>query len=161
MAGIHSAAMQKDEWLTPPAVIEALGDFDLDPCAPINRPWPTATKHYTVDDDGLMLPWDGRVWCNPPYGQETWRWLDRMALHGNGIALVFARTETEMFFKSVWGLCSILFLRGRLHFYDINGKRAKHNSGAPSCLLAYGYQNSIALRDCGLSGAFIDRVITT
>lgn len=35
----HSHKMGKDEWLTPPQIIKALGGFDLDPCSPINRPW--------------------------------------------------------------------------------------------------------------------------
>lgn len=58
-----------DEWLTPPEIIKALGTFDLDPCSPIHRPWPTATNHYTVENDGFNLPWYGRVWgaqyCGP------------------------------------------------------------------------------------------------
>lgn len=63
MGGHQSAAMLKDEWLTPPEIIKALGPFDLDPCAPVNRPWETAAKHYTVLDNGLTKPWHGRVWC--------------------------------------------------------------------------------------------------
>ena len=66
--GSHqSAKMGKDEWLTPPELIRALGEFDLDPCAPINRPWPTAGGHFTREDDGLTKEWFGRVWLNPPY----------------------------------------------------------------------------------------------
>ena len=65
---------QKDEWLTPHAVIDALGPFDLDPCAPIisRRPWATAAIHYTIEDDGLLKSWktisfeNPFVWCNPP-----------------------------------------------------------------------------------------------
>jgi hypothetical protein len=38
----------KDEWLTPPEIIKSLGEFDLDPCSPINRPWDTAKNHYTI-----------------------------------------------------------------------------------------------------------------
>jgi len=68
MGGHQSAAMLKDEWLTPPEILRALGSFDLDPCSPINRPWPTARVHYTITDDGLSRPWMGRVWFNPPYG---------------------------------------------------------------------------------------------
>ena len=26
------------EWLTPPKILDALGPFDLDPCAPVVRP---------------------------------------------------------------------------------------------------------------------------
>ena len=41
--GSHqSATMQNDEWLTPPEILKPLGSFDLDPCAPINRPWDMA-----------------------------------------------------------------------------------------------------------------------
>ncbi len=49
--GSHqSAKMKKDEWLTPPSILELLGDFDLDPCAPINRPWSMAKNHFTIKD---------------------------------------------------------------------------------------------------------------
>ncbi|WP_460894836.1 DNA N-6-adenine-methyltransferase, partial [Rufibacter soli] len=86
--GSHqSARMLKDEWLTPPDIIKALGEFDLDPCAPIVRPWEMANNHFTIEDDGLNQVWEGRIWCNPPYGLEAAKWLERMAVHGNGIAL--------------------------------------------------------------------------
>lgn len=51
----------KEEWLTPPSIIKSLGDFDLDPCSPINRPWDTAKKHFNVNDDGLAQNWGGSV----------------------------------------------------------------------------------------------------
>lgn len=37
----HRQPDGKDEWLTPPAIIKALGEFDLDPCAPVGwqTPW--------------------------------------------------------------------------------------------------------------------------
>lgn len=40
----HSARSQTDEWLTPPEILGELGPFDLDPCAPLTRPWGTAAK---------------------------------------------------------------------------------------------------------------------
>ena len=52
-----------------PEIVSALGPFDLDPCSPVNRPWPTAAQHFTVRDDGLAQAWHGRVWCNPPFGR--------------------------------------------------------------------------------------------
>lgn len=73
----QSAAMKHDEWLTPPEILRPLGAFDLDPCAPIMRPWDTAAKHLNVNDDGLRQPWHGRVWCNPPFGREAVKWLNR------------------------------------------------------------------------------------
>lgn len=147
MGGHQSSAMLKDEWLTPPELLASLGPFDLDPCAPVSPPWPMAPKTYTLHDDGLKQPWDGFVWCNPPYGREAAAWLARLADHGNGLALIFARTETEMFFAHVWSKATaVLFLRGRLHFHHVNGDRAAANAGAPSCLVAYGEAAADRLR---------------
>lgn len=141
-------------WLTPPHIIAALGPFDLDPCAAPK--WKTAAEHYTLPTDGLAEPWFGTVWCNPPYGNEAWVWLDRLAEYGDGIALVFARTETAGFVEQVWGKASaVLFLHGRLHFHHANGRRAKSNSGAPSVLVAYGEKAAARLRECDLAGTYI------
>ena len=151
----------KDEWLTPPHIIKTLGVFDLDPCAPINRPWDTAKIHYTIRDDGLIRPWCGRVWCNPPYGPKTGLWLKLLADHGNGIALVFGRTDTEFFHRQIFDRAdAILFLEGRLFFHHADGTRAKHNSGGPSVLVAYDGStweddNFVALRKSGLPGKLV------
>jgi hypothetical protein len=157
IGGHQSAQMKNDEWLTPPDIIDALGPFDLDPCAPIERPWPTANKHLTRREDGLLSTRDGSVWLNPPYGREAERWLRRLANHGDGIALIFARTETEAFHEYVWSRAdSLLFLRGRLHFHYVDGRRARSNTGAPSVLVAYGKACSRRLRDCGLPGHYVE-----
>lgn len=153
--GSHTLAVrgQTDSWITPREIIEALGVFDLDPCACIPQPWACAKRSYTTDDNGLHKPWGGRVWLNPPYGVQTGTWLARLADHGSGTALVFARTETAMFFRYVWPKCSaLLFLEGRLHFCYPDGRRATGNAGGPSVLIAYGERDSQILANCGLSG---------
>ncbi len=151
MGSHQSAAMLKDEWLTPPEIIKALGPFDLDPCAPINRPWDTAERHFSVHNNGLAQAWEGRVWCNPPYGREAEQWLARCADHGDCIALIFARTETRMFFERVWACASaVFFFYGRLHFHHVDGRRAEANAGAPSCLVAYGDNNHLAIHNACL-----------
>ena len=147
----------KEEWLTPPEIIRALGDFDLDPCSPTpdKRPWSTAREHFDIRDSGLLKPWHGRVWCNPPYGPKTGEWLARCAEHGNCVCLIFARTETRAFFDSIWPKATaVLFLRGRLSFYHVTGK-VGGTAGAPSMLVAYGEANAEALKTCGLEGRFI------
>lgn len=150
----QSARMKNDEWLTPPEILAPLGSFDLDPCAPVSRPWNTATRHYTVTDNGLAQPWAGRIWCNPPFGREAVKWLRRMAEHGDGIALVPARTETAMFYECVWGAAdAVLFIKGRPHFHYVDGRRAPFNSGAPICLVAYGATNAKTLYLSGLGHA--------
>lgn len=152
----HSAKARTHEWLTPPEIIEALGPFDLDPCASKVRPWPTAERHFTIDDNGLYQPWHGRVWLNPPYSRHAVRWLRMLVKHGNGIALTFARTETRWFFQTIWDAAdAVLFIEGRIHFYRTDGTQAKANAGAPSVLVAYGKQNLETLRDSGIPGKFI------
>ena len=135
----------KEEWLTPPEIIKSLGQFDLDPCSPIKRPWDTALNHYNINDNGLSQEWSGRVWCNPPYGTKTNEWLRKLSKHGNGIALVFARTETKMFFENIWPKAScICFLKGRIAFYHVTGVKSKP-AVAPSCLIGYGEENVKAI----------------
>lgn len=146
----------KDEWLTPPNILERLGAFDLDPCAPISRPWNTARQHYTVSDNGLSKQWHGRVWCDPPYGSETCRWVKKCADHGNAIVLIFARTETKTFFTGIWGRANgMLFIKGRLYFYHSNGQQAQYSGGAPSVLIAFGVENAAILRSSGIAGAWV------
>lgn len=128
-----------DEWLTPRFLIDSLGPFDLDPCASVVRPWPTAKKHYTIRDNGLLHQWSGFVWCNPPYGKKAAVWLKRMAEHNNGLALIFARTETAWWHDSIFPAArAVLFIRGRLTFVDTKGRVPKKTAGSPSALVAYG-----------------------
>lgn len=172
----HSAAAGTDVWLTPPDVLAALGgadSFDLDPCAAVNQPWPTARQHYTVQDNGLIRPWHGRVWMNPPYSTSViGKWMARMVEHGQGIALIFARTETAIFQEMVWRSAdALLFHESRLTFH-VNedtwfepkgkkpilarrGERAPANAGGPSVFCAYGAEDADVLASCGLPGAFV------
>lgn len=156
MSSHHSAKMKNDEWLTPPEIIKSLCVFDLDPCSPINRPWNTANDHFTIKDDGLTKEWKGKVWCNPPYGLQAIKWLNKLRKHNNGIALIFARTETKMFFTEVWNTAdAVLFIKGRLFFHYVDGSVAKANAGAPSVLVAYGKENATILKNCEIPGKYI------
>ena len=143
-----------DVWLTPPELIKALGHFDLDPCCPIS--WKTADNFYSLanNQDGLTLPWYGRVWLNPPYSNWV-AFLEKLKNHGNGIALLFARTETRGFFDHVWNSAdSILFIKRRIKFIkaDLSGTGS---STAPSVLIAYGQNNTAALENSGIEGKLI------
>ena len=101
------------------------------------------------------MDWFGRVWCNPPYDRSA-EFLNKLKKHGNGIALVFARTETQLFFKEVWNDAhAILFLEGRLTFWHVNGTKAVANGGAPSVLIAYGEDAAESLERCDIKGKFV------
>ena len=141
MGSHQSARAETTTWLTPPEIIAEFGPFDLDPCAaPSPRPWPTAKRHIELPEDGLAADWGNSfVWLNPPYSFAAWDWLEKLADQGNGMALIFARTETAGFVRTVWQRAhGLLFLHGRLHFHYPDGTRAPANSGAPSVLVAYG-----------------------
>lgn len=158
MAGVQTPKAVTETWLTPPFILNALGPFDLDPCAaPEPRPWSTATTHYTFPkQNGLLLPWHGRVWMNPPYGKALGAWMRKLSQHGRGTSLVFARTETEAFMSWVWQEAdAVMFLHGRLHFCLPDGSVAKNNAGAPSVLIAYGADDAERLIESGLDGTVV------
>ncbi len=144
-----------DSWITPKEIVTALGEFDLDPCQCSPQPWRCANKYFTIEDDGLIQPWFGRVWLNPPYS-NAWEWMERLADHGRGTALIFARTEVKGFVDQVWRRAdAVMFLHGRLFFHHPDGSRAKGNSGGPSCLVAYGEIDTHRLRESGLAGSMV------
>lgn len=156
LSGHQSASMLTDQWVTPRSIVQPLGEFDLDPCSFKGHPWPIARRCYTERENGLTQRWFGRVWLNPPFGQRATAWMERMALHGNGIALIAARTETRMFFEWVWDWAdAILFMRGRPHFCYANGTPAPFNSGAPIVLIAYGERNGRTLESSGIAGRLL------
>jgi hypothetical protein len=96
-----------------------------------------------------------RVFLNPPYS-DVGRWLGRLSAHGQGTALIFARTETALFTRYVWQKATAaLFLTGRITFCRPSGRPGKGNSGAPSVLVAYGQADAGMLRDSGIPGAFV------
>jgi hypothetical protein len=143
----------KDEWLTPPHIVHSLGDFDLDPCSPIIRPWETAKNYFTIEDDGLSQEWFGRIWLNPPYGREMIKFMKKMTEYRQGIACLFARTDTDAFQDYIFPFAnSIFFIDKRLKFCHVNGEAAKTNSGAPSVLIAYDEYDSEKIEESGIKG---------
>jgi len=146
-------------WLTPPDIIESLGEFDLDPCTPIEMPWKTAKHRFTEIQDGLKQDWFGRVWLNPPYGVGMNLWMKKMAEHNNGISLLFNRTETDLFHKYIFnGASAILFKKGRIHFLNNDGIKVGNGSGCGSVFIAYGEQNAYKLLNSGIEGKFINLI---
>lgn len=145
-------------WLTPPDLIRILGPFDLDPCAaPSPRPWPTAFHHIEPPEDGISARWEGRVFLNPPYTQNIRVWLEKMAAHRRGIALIFARTETETWHKYIWPVAhSVFFFQGRLFFHRPDGSRGESNAGAPSALISYSEEDTEIIRNSSLNGVLLE-----
>lgn len=102
------------EWPTPKDFYERLNEefkFDFDPC-PLGG-----------EADGrstLFCSWAGkRVFCNPPYGREIPKFLERAADAALAVFLVPARTDTKWFHDIVLPKAKeVRFVRGRLRFGD-------------------------------------------
>lgn len=147
-----------NEWYTPPEIIHSLGKFDLDPSTSIaalsiNK---SADKYYTLEDNGLIQKWEGRVWLNPPYEKKLIAaFMQKLAEHGNGIALVYNRFDSAWFQKFVLDIAdSLFFFRKRIHFIRPDGSKGDR-PGAGSCLIAYGEHNTKAIEQSGLNGRLV------
>lgn len=113
-----------DEWYTPPDIFDCLGvTFDLDPCSPGKNHWVPANNVYTKEDDGLLMPWVGTVFMNPPYGGRNShvKWLEKFILHGDGIAVVRAYTSSGWWHDHVPFCDALLFPKGKTKFVAPNG----------------------------------------
>ena len=145
MPGQGKPIHYSDEWFTPAHIPASLGEFDLDPCAgPSNH----ARRNIRLPECGLSIPWEGRVWLNPPYS-NVHEWLARLIEHGQGTALVNARPETLWFQKAVSTAKAVFWPRGRINFIRPDGKPTHPPVG--SCLIAYG-DDAEALAACTLPG---------
>ena len=157
----ESTYNESKEWYTPRFIFQKLSvDFDLDPCSPGQEivPWIPAQIHHTYLDNGLETEWFGNVFMNPPYGMDTPKWMKKLARHGKGIALVFARPDTRWFHDYIPFANAICFIKGRIGFvphdksmlYADGQWNPKGGCGAASMLVAFGKENADALFRSGL-----------
>jgi len=144
-----------DEWHTPPELVRPLGKFDLDPAASqIQRQHFADVEYVYPEQDGRILPWRGRVWCNPPYS-ELMVWTRRFVTNDNGIFLVPARTETE-WFRLLWKHCSgIFFTHRRINFIRGSTGEVGRQQVYGSVFAACGPNNLDALRDLPIPGTIV------
>lgn len=141
--------VDSDDSHTPPYIIGALGVdmFDLDPATvPGGVPWIPARKIYTIQDDGLLQPWGGLVWLNPPYS-EPGPWIEKLAYHGHGIALLPVDTSTAWWHRWVLVADVICFLRHRPRF--VRGDTSIGSARFPAALVGYG-NGAAHVEQCGL-----------
>lgn len=146
---------RNDRWLTPLAIIEDLGPFDLDPCAAPDHP--TAETRWTPEEvgDGLAMPWHGRVWLNPPYGRTMGDWVRRLVEHESGVALIPVATGTKLWQDVVFPhATAILFYRHRINFLRRADLDTAEEMVAPqaSALIAFSARDAEALVNSKLQG---------
>lgn len=152
MDRIHTSSNRSD-WETPPTLVadlQTVFDFDLDVCA--SRP-NVCEQFYSPEDDGLIKPWYGLIWMNPPYSRkchiDQWTRKARIEARQPGctvIALLPARTGTRWWHASVPYADLCVFVKGRLRFHLPGGEPALHSAGFPSALVAWGKLNTPQIR---------------
>lgn len=107
-----------DLWATPQDLFDkydSIYHFQTDVCAlPENA---KCDCYYTPEQDGLAQEWTGVCWCNPPYGREIGKWVEKAAKSkATTVMLLPARTDTKWFHEYILPLAEVEFLKGRLKF---------------------------------------------
>ncbi len=128
-----------DLWATPQDFFDKLNEefqFDLDVCAlPENA---KCERYFTPEADGLMQPWTGNVWCNPPYGRDIGLWVSRgytstkLGYANVVVMLLPVRSDTRWFHDFVLGKAEVRFVKGRLKFGD-----SKNSAPFPSMVVVF------------------------
>ena len=126
MAGYVPSA-KTVEHRTPARIVELVrqtfhGEIDLDPCATEDRGYWFANRNVCLPDNGLLVPWYGRVYVNPPF-DTLGEWCGKAAysrhiLGAEVMVLMPARTDTAYWHQYVTQAQAVCFLRGRLRFGD-------------------------------------------
>ncbi len=162
---------ESDDWATPPeffaGVSKRWGPFDLDVCA--SRENTKAPMWWSLEDDGLSEPWNGRVWMNPPYGRGpngVARWVQRAAetawsgaaripgqpkSRSQVVALLPARTDTYWWQRWVMRAERVFLVEGRLRFLGYPPVRppllapglAVNGAPFPSALVVWGPERPV------------------
>jgi phage N-6-adenine-methyltransferase len=126
----RTAFTGKCEWYTPVEHIalarQVLGEIDLDPAScEFAQGRVRARRYYTIEDDGLAQPWEGRIWCNPPYSQpEVVQFVEKLVASvrsgtvTEAIMLTNNYTDTAWFHHAESACAAICFTRGRIRFED-------------------------------------------
>ena len=121
-------------WETPQDLFDKLNavfHFDLDVCAlPENA---KCSRYYTPEDDGLSQPWNGTVWCNPPYGRSIEAWVKKASESETKVVMLLpARTDTKWFHEYIYNKAEIRFIKGRLKFGN-----SKNAAPFPSMIVVF------------------------
>lgn len=128
------------EWETPDDLFDILDQeymFNLDVCATAQNT--KCKNYYTKEQDGLSREWIGKVWCNPPYGREIGKWVNkawnsyRTNKDSTIVMLLPARTDTKWIHDPIFKNADIIFLKGRLKF----GGSSNNSAPFPSMLVVF------------------------
>jgi hypothetical protein len=145
---------QSDEWYTPAYIFNALNTtFDIDVAAPECRKYCCTPAKEFITSDSLIRIWSGFVWMNPPFGGRNGivPWLNKLAVHNNGIALTPDRTSAPWWQNAAKKSSAIMFINGKVKFVKPDGSTGDSPSTGTT-LFAYGYKAKLALYQAEANG---------
>lgn len=119
--------LKKNDCLkTPYYIYKALGQIDLDPCAGIDTN--IGRTNYAIErgEDGLLLDWEGFVYCNPPFSQKE-LWAEKMINHNDGILLLPERGSAPWFGPIAIKTCKVFIMGKKINF---DGGSSSNNIGS-------------------------------
>lgn len=140
-----------DEWYTPKYIFDALQcEFHLDVASPRQKTHVPADNF--IYEDSLEKEWNGFIWMNPPFGGRNGLipWLDKIALHGDGIALTPDRTSAPWWQKACLQSDAHLQIAGKVKFINGGGYIGTKPSNGTT-LFAYGDKALQALKNAQLN----------
>ena len=119
----------ENEWYTPPEIIDAarevMGSIDFDPASSTAANKVVgADDFYTKENSGLDVPWEGRVWLNPPYVADlVARFTEKLCAEyladniSEAVLLVNNATETAWFQHTAAVANAVCFHAGRISYW--------------------------------------------
>ena len=121
-------------WETPQELFDRQNEiyrFETDVCAlPENA---KCNNFYTPEMDGLKQEWKGSCWCNPPYGRQIGKWVEKAATSAATVVMLLpARTDTKWFHDYCLPYGKVEFLKGRLKFSN-----SKNPAPFPSMIVVF------------------------
>lgn len=132
----------KMDWETPQDFFDKLNDefhFNIDVAASAENA--KVAVYYTEEQDSLSRPWMGTCWCNPPYGRDIGKWVQKAhtaAQNGATVVMLLpARTDTKYFHDYIYVRYEIRFIRGRLKFGG-----SKNSAPFPSMVVIFRKQST-------------------
>ena len=131
------------EWYTPSVYIEsarkAMGSIDLDPASnQFANQVVQAEQYFSLEegDDGLLHPWFGNVFCNPPYAAKPVAdFADKLLKQWQAqnitqcIFLVNNVTDTRWFQRLTRECFYLCLTGGRISFYNKEGEATSPTNG--------------------------------
>lgn len=137
-----------DEWYTPKYIFDELGcRFDMDVAAPEDRTHCVVPADEFITSNSLDIRWFGFCWMNPPFGGRNGivPWMDKMAIHGSGIALTPDRTSAPWWQRAASQAQAVLFVSGKVKFIRPDGSLGDQPSTGTT-LFGYGTRAQYILR---------------